>query len=358
MNLYIWKYDGQKFQKTLVIDYAESVIWVQRFSQAGEFELYLPASRELLELFSENETLITRDDTDTSMIPERIELTTDPENGDYLIVSGCSSEGLLKRRIIPHMFSYRGTAEIFLRRLVGLNLIQPNSRRRGFKLIKLAEVHNYTETIDKQVTGKNLLETISDVCTLYQYGFRLTFDGEYFTFDIYKSTDRSLNQTENSYVLFSPEFENIGSTSYVLDRTTNFNSVTIAGEGEGRDRIIITSYDTSTGTGLSLREKWLDARNISSKADDEELTPEEYDAVLSQQAKEERENSKETREFSGEILNTDMYEFGTDYNLGDTVSVINQYGIRGTAVVSEITEVEDAEGYRLIPTFSDWKVNL
>lgn len=358
MNLYIWKYDGQNYQKTIVIDYAESVIWVRRFNQAGEFEIYLPADAELLKLFTETEMLITRDDTDTSMIPERIELTTDPENGDYLIVSGCSSEGLLRRRIIPSMFSYRGTVEIFLRRLIGMNFIQPSSRRRGFHLIKLAEAHNYAETIEKQVTGKNLLETISDVCTLYQYGFCLTFDGEYFIFDIYKGTDRSLHQTENSYVLFSPEFENIGSTNYVLDRTSNFNSVTIAGEGEGRDRVIITSYDTSTGTGLSLREKWLDARNISSKADDEELTPEEYDAVLSQQAKEERENSKETREFSGEILNSDMYRFGKDYNLGDKISVVNEYGISGTAVVTEITEVEDAEGYRLIPTFSDWKVNL
>ncbi len=356
MNLYIWKYDGQKFQKTLVIDYAESVIWVQRFSQAGEFELYLPASRELLELFSENETLITRDDTDTSMLSERIELTADHENGDHLIISGCSSEGLLGRRIIPRMFSYKGTAEGFLRQIVLNQFMQMNLRYRRIDLIRQADSHGYTETIEKQVTGKNVLETISDVCNLYQYGFRLTFDGEYFVFDIYKSTDRSMNQSENPCVIFSPDFENLGSTSYLLDRTTKFNSVTIAGEGEGRDRVRFTSYDTEA-SGIFLREKWLDARNISSKTDDGELTPEEYDAVLSQQAKEERENCKETEEFSGEILNTDMYRFGTDYSLGDKVSVINEYGISGTAVVTEITEVEDAEGYRLIPTFSDWKVN-
>ena len=356
MNLYIWKYDGHRYQKQIVIDYASSVIWVRRFSQAGEFELYLRADAELLKLFAGNETLITRDDTDTSMIPERIELTTDPEDGDYLIISGCSSEGLLGRRIIPTMFSYRGTAEDFLRRAVANQCMQLNLRYRRIELIRLAERHGYAETIDKQVTGKNLLDTISDVCVLYQYGFKLTFDGEYFNFDIYKGTDRSLNQTENSYVLFSPEFENIGSTSYILDRSTGYNSVTIAGEGEGKDRVRLVSYDTAV-SGIFLREKWLDARNISSKTDEGDLTEEEYVAVLSQQAMEERENSKETQEFSGKILNTDMYQFGVDYNLGDTVSVINQYGIQGTAVVTEITEVEDAEGYRLIPTFSEWKVN-
>lgn len=349
MNLYIWKYDGQKYQKTLVIDYADSVIWVQRFCKAGEFELYLRADEKLLELFSENETLITRDDTDTSMIPERIELTTDPEEGDYMIISGCSLEGLLKRRIIPSMYSYSGTVENFLRRLVLNQCMQLNLGHRRIDLIRLAEQHNYPETIQKQVTGKNLLDTISDVCEQYQYGFRLTFDGEYFWFDVCKGTDRN--------VLYSPDFGNLGSTGYILDRTTSFNSVTIAGEGEGKDRVMMTSRDMSA-SGIFLREKWMDARNISSNTDDGELTPEEYDAVLSQQAMEDRENCKETREFSGEILNTDMYQFGADYNLGDTVSVVNQYGIKGTAAVTEVTEVEDAEGYRLIPTFSEWKVNL
>lgn len=348
MNLYIWKYTGQRFQKIFVIDYSESVIWIQRFSRAGECEIYLPADAELLKLFSENEILITRDNTDSSMILERIELTTNSENGNHITVFGKSSESLLGRRIIPRMTTYRGTVENVLRQMVLNQCVQSNLGYRRIDLIRFAESHGYTETIEKQVTGKNLLSTISDICEMYQYGFRLIFDGEYFNFEVYRGTDRN--------VLFSPDFENISGTNYILDKTTYFNAVTAAGEGEGRDRVRIISRDMAV-SGLFLREKWLDVRNISSKSDEGDLTEEAYDAVLSQQAREERENCKETIEFSGEILNTDMYQFGTDYNLGDKVSVVNEYGISGTAIVTEITEVEDAEGYRMIPTFSEWKVN-
>ena len=51
MLIYVWTYNGEKFEKTHVIDYAESVIWVSRYRDCGEFEIYVPASKELVELF-------------------------------------------------------------------------------------------------------------------------------------------------------------------------------------------------------------------------------------------------------------------------------------------------------------------
>ena len=51
MLIYVWTYNGEKFEKTHVIDYAESVIWVSRYRDCGEFEIYIPASKELVELF-------------------------------------------------------------------------------------------------------------------------------------------------------------------------------------------------------------------------------------------------------------------------------------------------------------------
>ena len=78
---------------------------------------------------------------------------------------------------------------------------------------------------------------------------------------------------------------------------------------------------------------------------------------MTQQAKEELEQCKSTIEFSGEVLDTGLYKFGEDYGLGDTVSIINEFGISGTAIVTEITEVEDETGYKLTPTFSDWRLD-
>lgn len=346
MNLYIWKYEGGRYHKTLVIDYSHSIIWISRFHDAGEFELRIPADAELLKLFSDNETLITRDVTDTSMIPEVIERDTDNAEGDYLIITGKSAEGLLGRRVAYGTLVTSDKAELIIRSIVTNNMISTNSRYkiRNFPLLKLGEQHNYTETIETQFKNKTLLEGISDACKLAGFGFRMPFDGEYFTFDLYKGIDRSLNQSENAYVLFSPEFENLGNTSYICDRSKLYNGF-YAVNGS---TLFATMNEAMIGDPLQLREKWLDVESSS------DMTTTEFGQLLNAKANEEL--TKEIREYSGEILNTDMYKFGRDYELGDRVSIVNQYGIRGTAVVTEITEVEDAEGYRLIPTFSDWEV--
>lgn len=63
-----------------------------------------------------------------------------------------------------------------------------------------------------------------------------------------------------------------------------------------------------------------------------------------------------TDSISGETIETGLYKLGTDYDLGDTVRVENSYGVKGKAKVEAITEVEDAEGYRIYPTFTDWTV--
>lgn len=353
MILYVWSYSNGVYTKSAIIDYATSIIWVKRFTAAGEFELYLPASAALMELFSGN-TLITRDDTNTVMIPEKVVLTTDAETGDYLTISGRSAESIIGRRIVPKQSNYKGTTENVLRQMLTDNIISPADSTRQISIFTLGTAKGYTETIDKQVTGKNLLTVISDICTAYEYGFELLFTGGNFVFDIYKGVDRSAGQTENPRVVFSPEFENLGNTEYSRDTTTYYNSVYVAGQGEGKDRVII---NTNSGkTGLFLREEWVDARQTSSNTDEGELTPEQYAALLTQQGAEELGNAKETTNFGGEILDANIYIYGVDYGLGDKVSVINEYGITGTATVTEITEVEDETGYKIYPTLSEWSV--
>lgn len=80
----------------------------------------------------------------------------------------------------------------------------------------------------------------------------------------------------------------------------------------------------------------------------------EYKAAISEQGTA-LMNTK-TDSISGETIETGLYKLGTDYDLGDTVRVENSYGVTGTAKVEAITEVEDAEGYRIYPTFTDWTV--
>ena len=371
MILYVWKYSkiANTFDKTAVIDNATSVIWVQRVRTPGEFELYLRASPEMLELFtgdtltvhgqkmSTGDIFVTQDNEDRgAMLVEKIELQTDAENGDYLIISGRSAECILGRRIIPTQTNFTGTAENCIRSFINQNVVSPVTGSRRIAIISLGTARGYTETIDKQATGKNLLETISDICGAYEYGFKFTFTGTGFVFNLFKGVDRSTGQTTNNRVIFSPAFENLGNTSYSRDKSTYYNAAYVGGEGEGSARIIQAVQINTSAIGYDRKEIWVDARQTSSDTEGGELTPIQYQALLTQQGQEELENHKELTEFSGEILDTNIYVFGVDYNLGDKVSVVNEYGITGTATVMEMTEVEDETGYKIYPTLSEWSV--
>ena len=184
----------------------------------------------------------------------------------------------------------------------------------------------------------------------------MTFNNGVFTFSIYKGADRSYGQTVNPVVVFSPAFENLGNTEYSRDTTTYYNSVYVAGEGEGADRKIANVVSADAPTGFYLREKWVDARNMSSTTDGSPIPESDYISMLKQQGYEELGVSKETTNFSGEILNNNVYIYGVDYDLGDKVAVKNEYGVTGAATVTEMTEVEDESGYQIRPTLSEWSV--
>ena len=157
----------------------------------------------------------------------------------------------------------------------------------------------------------------------------------------------------NPYVVFSPQFENLGNTEYSKNKNTYFNSVYVAGEGEGSDRIILEVND-ELKKGLFLREKWVDAKTISSTTEDGSLLPTEYLQLLADRGREELKITQEVTSFSGEILNLNSYRYGIDYFLGDKVQIETEYEMTGKAQITEITEVEDDAGYKIYPTLSEW----
>lgn len=332
---------------------------------AGEFEIYLPASRELMELFTNDFLLITKEnDSENAMKVETVQLTTDPEEGNHLIVTGRSAECILAQRIVMPQMTYTSIrADHAVYYLLSHNAITPDKGSEALRAMrKIPELSIGSwlveETkIDIQYDGENLLDAVIDICVSADMGFKIVFSSTGLAFWLYKGVDRTKNQTENTPVIFSPDFDNLGNTEYLYDMSTYYNLIQEGGEGEGSERKHVTVIESNEIKGLYLREKYVQAESISSNTKDGTLDSTTYNRILKQRAEENLRKATETKEFSGEILNTDMYRFGTDYSLGDKVSVINEYGISGTAVVTEITEVEDAEGYRLIPTFSDWKVN-
>ena len=264
MLVYVWTYDGNEFEKTHVIDYAESVIWVSRYRDCGEFEIYVPASKELVELF-QGEVLFTRNDSDTTMVLEKIQLTTDAENGDYLIVSGRSLESVLSRRVVHKQTTLDGTLESGIRKLLNENFINPpiGNTDRKISNIKIGRINQFKEDLNKQITGDNLLDVFIEICTAFDIGFKLNNKQNIneFVFSLYKGADLS------NEVVFSPKFGNLSKTEYSFDYTVSPNLIYVAGQGEGDDRAIV-GYEADEARledleGLSRKEYYVRPARLS-----------------------------------------------------------------------------------------------
>ena len=113
MVLYIWKYKwtGERgvFSRIAVIDNACSVIWTRRYQTAGDFEVYVPASKELLTVLRQNELFITREnDQKNAMKIQKVELSSDPDEGDFLTISGKSCGCIIGQRIVKRTRNLNG----------------------------------------------------------------------------------------------------------------------------------------------------------------------------------------------------------------------------------------------------------
>lgn len=342
MILYVANPD---FIVTGVIDGVSSIIWSERYTGNGDFEIYTTASNDMVELLIPG-NYIMRHDSDCVMIIEKVALSTSVEDGDYLTVTGRSAESIISRRIVWSQTNLYGKVEMCIRQLLIENIIDPVIPERKIDNFILGDIQGFTETMRMQVTGDNLQDVIDDICTTYGIGYRVRVQDGKFIFDLYRGVDRSYNQTSIPFVVFSPEFDNLLNSDYEFDLTAYKNVVLVAGEGEGTER---KTQAVGTATGLNRYEMYADARNMSTN--DETITDEEYREQLTQSGVETLAENQAVESFTGGVEYYAPYECKNDYFLGDVVQVINEYGIGATPRIIETIESEDENGYNLTPTF-------
>lgn len=108
-----------------------------------------------------------------------------------------------------------------------------------------------------------------------------------------------------------------------------------------------------TPTGLQRRELYIDARDLQSDSDpDNPLTAEEYAAVLTNRGREKLAENQLVRSFSAEVRTYNpTYTYGEDYQLGDTITVIDdRLGVTVDAVVQGVSRSAVGEDQTLTLT--------
>lgn len=348
MDLYIMNTNRETIG---VIDDFESLIWTPRFTAAGDFEVYIRATPNALSLLQPGNYIYRLDDEMVGII-EKLQLTEDPENGDYFTVTGQDLKSLLGRRIVWERTILSGNAELAIRQLVNENIINPSRATRKIPGIMLGEIKGFSEEIDKQVTGDNLLDCINEICESFGYGYKITMGtNREFIFELYKGNNRSQTQSALPRVVFSYKFDNLSTSEYSWDQSKYRNVALVAGEGEG-----VSRKSTSVGDieGIDRYEIYVDANDLST--DEGEIDATTYMVHLRQRGLEKLAENTVVETFNGEIIPGQTYVYKQDYFIGDIVSVVNKYGIAANVRITEVIENEDATGKKLIPTFENWEV--
>lgn len=346
MNLLILDSD---FEATNVVDVFKSLIWTDRYYECGDFEISTYPTIEDIELFKQDYYLYNAN-SDRLMIIEKIQISSDVEEGSSMIVSGRSLESILDRRVLWNDISISGNLQLGIKSLITDNIISPSKPER--------KIDNFIfeDSTDPRITvmafdaqykaGDNLYDIIVDLCKERSLGFKVTLNAsKQFVFKLYLGEDRSYEQDTNDYVIFSPNFDNLISSNYIESKSSYKNVCLVGGDGEGTARKFTAVGNTS---GLERREMFTEASSISS----DEVSATQYTAQLVQKGREDLAQNTEVVTFEGEADTATMFIYGQDFFIGDIVQISNEYGHENRVRVLELVISEDESGYSSYPTFS------
>lgn len=355
MDIYVL--DGLNGVADLISTY-QSCIWnVQYFGQ-NDFQLVVNASTENVSMLQPGAYLvrdedITEDGFTNIMVIQNYQLDFDTEKGWLLTLTGKGLKNdLLKRRVVWSQTNLTGLAEVGIRQVITDNIISPTDTDRAINNFTLDELQGFTDTIDIQLLGENIATWLEEICTTYGYGWDVYIKNGKYVFKLYQGEDRSYDQSENDPVVFSPEFDNLLSSTYNYNMSNYQNAALIGGEGEGTSQRTAT---IGTATGLNRYEAYIDGSSVSSNG--EIITVEQYTAMLEEYGQTELDQTAYTESFSGQIDSVGLYVINRDYFLGDIVQIENEKGIKASPRIIEVIYAEDASGSSVVPTFSKWEVS-
>lgn len=242
-----------------IIDTYKSCIWANRYNEVGDCELYVEATTKKMDLLVKGNYLIRYDDEMVCQI-KKIELDTDSENGNYLIITAYDVKCFLDQRVIWGTSSVDGNVEDYLRNIINRTLGNPTLSARqlkkanGQRLFYLGDKANFTEVTTEQNSYNNIGELVREKCKKYNWGYKVVLSEKTLYFKLYKGTNKS------NYVIFSDDFENLEATKYIEDDTNLGNVALVAGEGEGSER---SRNVSGYAEGVDRYEIYVDAKDVS-----------------------------------------------------------------------------------------------
>lgn len=349
------------FRRSEVVDRYESLIWTERFSSAGDFELKLHSTLENRNRFVEGVKLAILASYRV-MIVETVEDGIDTDGQQILTIKGPSLESVLDQRMARSAMDDTTTNPSWV--LTGTpkdiatqmfhDICVTGVLDVGDKISLINEGNIFTadttpaptDTITYTVDPDTLYNAEKTLCDQYLMGFRLVrnADTSKLWFDIYMGSDRTSHQTDFPAVIFSSGMGNLQNTSELRSVAVYKNAAYVI-TPVGTRIVYPDDVDTSI-SGFDRRVLIVNATDIT---DTDSTTAQ---ALMLQRGIDELAKNRKLQAFDGEVSQNSEYVYGVDYNLGDLVETRNVDGVSNSMQVTEHIFASDAEGVRSYPTLA------
>ena len=358
MELYVL---DSLYRRVGVIDSFESLIWTERFSAAGDFELHIQSTQATRSLFVPNLRLALNESYRV-MVIDTVEDATNSDGVRMLKITGFSLEAILNQRLAALALSDLTTdpkwtitddpkaiADKLFHDICVTGTLNAGDIIAGVtesNIFPADTVPFPADVVTYSIDPESLYTAIKDICDAWGMGFRLVRDiaSNLLYFDIYMGSDRTTGQTTLPAVVFSPDFDNLRNTSK-LQSSALYKNVAYVLSPVGHAVVYLPDVDSSVA-GFERRVLYIRADDIK------DVVPADATAKMIQRGKDELAKNRNVTALDGELAQNSNYIYGTDYNLGDLVELRDDDGAASKMQVTEHIFVSDKEGDRSYPTLA------
>lgn len=317
-----------------------SIQWTRKFFEAGNFEIHAPITDKNLRLFEKENIVSIKGAKEAGVIEDIEKEESDIKN--EITIKGRFLSSYCDRRVIKRVVNYNNAKiENVMRELL--------TRCEDIPLVELGELHGFEPTITFQATYRNLQTALTKIAKYGLIGYRFTpdFDRHKIVFDTMQGVDHSYKQSKNKRVIFTEGYNNLKNAIYKFNSQALKTVAIVGGQGEGAERTVVT---VGSGSGLNLREVFVDARDISPEG----LTTEQYNAALKQRGEETLNEAIAAESLQSEVDPQTNFTYKEDYDLGDIVTVKKKkWGLYMHQRITELKEVYEYGGGFVVPTLGD-----
>ena len=356
----------QNFDLIAVISEYESFIWTDRYNKPGDFEIYSPISDENLR-YLVRDNYIRLENSEHLMIIEDI-IYQSGSNGRHVQIVGRSLESILDRRIVWGTIDLNGNLQSQIIRLFNENIVNSpivDRRISNFIFEESTDEAITSLTTTNQYSGDSLLKIIEDLSEEFDIGWKIILnDDKQFVFSFYVGKDRSYAQEKNSYVIFSPAYENVIESNYTISGNTLKTVILVAAEDSSysSDGESVNMAERPKiyrviggGSGLLRREMYGGSSGIRQEEGESYSS---FIAKLDQYGSEELKKNALTKKFDGQYETNIAFKYGVDFFMGDIVEVADEYGNQASSKIIEfIWSNNTSNGEEAYPTFRSDETN-